>query len=163
MGYKYTPPQARPARETRNDIVNEFDLWNRFKPASVAEYDFPIPSKVGGQEAKARFKLNGNPVDVTCGTFDDYEVNLRCVWLAIQSMRLAEVRGIGDTIRSAYAALPAPAEHVDPYQAIGVHPSMELEDIEAVYRRKANRLGEGHAGLKELNIAIAAIREEKRA
>lgn len=162
MGYKYTPPAARPARDTRNDIVNEFDLWNRFKSGTCAEYDFPIPTKIGGAEATVRFKLDGNPVSVMCGRFDDYEVNLRCVWLAIQSMRLAEVRGIGDTIRSAYAALPAPPQHRDPYEALGVHSTMQLDDIEAVYRRRANRLGEGSPELKDLNMAMDRIREEKR-
>lgn len=159
--YKYTPPAGRPVRETKEDILHELELWQR-AGAEIGPCDFPIPRAIGGTEALVRYTLRGQAVDVRCDTFGDYEVNLRCVWLAIQSMRLAEARGIGDTIRAAYAALPAPPQHRDPYEVLGVHSTMELEDIEVLYRNKARRLGEGHAGLKELNVAMDRIRDDKR-
>lgn len=162
--YSYTPPAARPAKDTQKDIKHEFDLWCRFleDPNAITDYDFPAPTQIGGKDALARFKLQGRTVMVPCGTFDDYETNLRCVYLAIQSMRLAEVRGIGETIRQAYGLLPAPEQHRDPYEVMGVHSTMMLEDIEVLYRSKARRLGEGNPALKDLNIAMDQIREEKR-
>lgn len=164
MSYKYSPPVARPARDTMTDIAHEFDLWNRFDPEGVSDrgWDAPHPSAIGGADAAVRFVLRGQPVTVKCSKFDTYETNLRCVWLAIQSMRLAEVRGIGDTMRAAYLALPEPLQHRDPYEVMGVHSTMMLEDIEVLYRSKARRLGEGNPALKDLNIAMDQIREEKR-
>lgn len=96
--------------------------------------------------------------------------NARVLFLAIESLRKNELRGIDDVMREAYLQLPAPAEAVrerDPYEILGVRDDAELEDVEAVYRNKARRLhpdsanGDASAML-ELNAAIEKIREARK-
>lgn len=165
MAYKYNPPPDNPPRETQNRIADEFHRWRDQSndQATVQRWDFPIPSKIGGQEAIVRFDLRGRDVEIRVDKFASYGINLTAALLAIQSMRLNEARGIGETLQRAYAALPPAPDHVDPYEVLGVHSTMALEDIEAVYRSKTRRLGEGHPDLKALNVAMDLIREEKRA
>lgn len=164
MAYKYHTPPDNPPRQTQQRILQEFKRWRdqADDPATVGFYDFPIPTKVGGQEATVRFDLRGRQVEISVDKFDSYGSNLTAAYLAIQSMRLNEARGIGETLQRAYAALPQPAHHRDPYEVLGVHSTMQLDDIEAVYRRRANRAGDASPELVELNTAMDRIREDKR-
>ncbi len=164
MAYKYNPPPDNPVRETQKRITDEFYRWRdqANDQATVQRWDFPIPSKIGGQEAVVRFDLRGRDMEIRVDKFDKYGINLTAAFLAIQSMRLNEARGISETLQRAYALLPEPAGHRDPYEVLGVHSTMLLEDIEAVYRRRANRAGEGSPEILELNLAMERIREDKR-
>jgi hypothetical protein len=53
---------------------------------------------------------------------------------------LNEVRGIADTLRQAYAALPPPGTPVmkrDPYEVLGISHDQPMAVVDAVYRAKA--------------------------
>lgn len=170
MAYKYNPPPGNSANETRDRILLEFARWNDMAGEKVVgNFDFPASAKIAGVEGICRFELRGQPVEIKVDKFDAYLVNFACVALAIQSMRLNEARGIGETMREAYAMLPAAPKHRDPYEVLGVHPGSSLADIEDVYRMKIKRVHPDTAGANaderaaaELNDALAKIREEKR-
>lgn len=140
--YQYSPPEGWPARTTITAIRDEFRKW-RLQAGNddvIGAMDAPAPTSIQGAEARVRFILRGSPMDIVCGTWDSYEVNLRCVYLAIQSLRLNEARGIGDTMREAYLQLQAPAKARDPWEVLGVHPSASWDDVRDVYRMKSRRV-----------------------
>jgi len=109
---------------------------------------------------------SGQEVVLIKATEDRDVDNLRVLYLAVEAIRLNEVRGIGDVVREAYLQIAAPAKGRDPWEVLGVRPDTPLEDCEAMYRIKAKRLhpdtGNGdEAGMKELNAAIEKIRKEQ--
>lgn len=93
--------------------------------------------------------------------------NLRVLYLAVEQLRLNEVRGLADTIESAYLQLAAPASARDPYEVLGIRPDAPMEAVEAVYRALAktahpDRHGGDDAAMVELNAAIERVRADKR-
>mgnify|MGYP001574175692 CR=1 FL=1 len=168
MVYKYTPPQRRPVRETQRAIINELRKWDDQLgiDGAVGESDFIVSPKIGGNAAVFRLVLRGLPVEFRCDKYDRYDVNLRCVYLAVQSMRLNEARGIGETMRDAYLQLAVPERHRDPYEVLGIRSDAPLAVAEAAWKvmiadNHPDRGGDpGRA--KEINAAIERIREERR-
>jgi hypothetical protein len=164
--YDYTPPSNPPA-ESRRRIIEQFDLWRRWaqNDGIIGAVDFPVPPKVGGVAATCRFVLRGQEIPIICDTFGTYDENLSAVALAIQGMRLNEVRGIADTVRQAYAALPPPDAPVmkrDPYEVLGIAHDQPMEVIDAVYRAKAQKAhpdkGGTRAAWDELQDAYERIK-----
>jgi len=97
--------------------------------------------------------------------------NLRALYLATERMRLIDAAGLTDLVRTAYAQLPPPRGTLaqppspsDPYAVLGVERSDALDLIEAIYRARAKAAALGpqpsEEQLRQLNAAIAAIREE---
>lgn len=92
--------------------------------------------------------------------------NLRVLALAVEALRLNEVRGLTDAIQSAYLQLAAPASARDPYEVLGMRPDADTEDIEAMWKSKLRRIhpdkpgGSAEATL-ELNDAWARIKAER--
>lgn len=167
--YFYHPPAAGTPIQTQKDIVNCFTKWRvqAHDEKVIGLFDFPHP-RLGAVEATARFVLRGSEVLVRCEYWDDYNVNFKCVYLAIDSMRLNEARGIADTMREAYAALPAPAKHRDPWEVLGVRSDAPWEDVEDMYKIKARRFhpdtgkdGGDAKVMGDLNIAFDAIKAER--
>lgn len=163
MAYKYDPPPDNEPRYSRGKITDELERW-RDMGAQVGAVDFPLAAKIGSAEAVCRFELRGQTMEFRCSKFDTYGRNLTAVTLAIQSMRLNEARGIGDTIREAYAMLPAAPKHRDPWEVLGVRPDAPWEDIDAMYKIKANRIHPDKGGsaeqMLELNLALEAIKKD---
>ena len=168
--YQYTPPPGHPPRSTIQDIRDEFRKWRlqANDEGVIGGMDVPTPTSIGGAEAMVRFQLRGADMVIQCSTWDSYDVNLRCVYLAIQSLRLNEARGIGDTMREAYLQLQAPAKARDPWEVLGVHPASSWEDIQDVYRMKAKRVHPDTGGedadprrFAELTDAFERIRAER--
>lgn len=91
--------------------------------------------------------------------------NFRVVYLALEAIRLNEARGIGEVVQAAYMALPAPAKQRDPYEVLGVRSDAPMEDIEDMYRIKANRAHPDKGGstdaMTELNAAMDRIRADR--
>lgn len=142
--YDYTPPD-NPSSESRRRILAQLDLWRRWAQNDkiIGAVDFPIPAKVGGTSATCRFVLRGLEIPIVCDTFGTYNMNLAAVALAIEGMRLNEVRGIADTVRQAYAALPPPEAPVmkrDPYEVLGISHDQPMAVIDAVYKAKAQSM-----------------------
>lgn len=69
--------------------------------------------------------------------------NARVLFLAIESLRLNEVRGIDDVLREAYLQLPAPENAVrlrTPYEVLGIGEGTSIDVIKLVFRTKAKAL-----------------------
>lgn len=93
--------------------------------------------------------------------------NLRVLYLAIESLRLNEVRGIGRLVQDAYLQLSAPQSERDPYEVLGVRSDTSLEVAEAAYRAMAKMLHpDTETGdverMKELNAAIERVRADRK-
>lgn len=164
MTYKYNPPSAAPSH-TRGDIEDEFRRWNQQAGETVvSDYDLPM-MRPGQVKAEISFLLRGQPMRVSIDRWGDFATNLRCAYLNIRDMRLAEARGSLEAMRETLTALPAPARDRDPYEVLGVRPDADLEDIEALYRVKARRLhpdaGGNAEAMRELNQAYERIKKER--
>jgi len=150
---------------TRRQIDREFGKWKDGWECAVGVFDFPPPAKVGESEALVRFVLRGKPVEVRCSSQDSYRDNLRCVFYAVQAMRMNEKRGIADTMANFYLQLAAPSATRDPYEVLGVRPDTTIAVAEAAYKTLAKTshsdVGGDDATMKELNDAIERIRGER--
>lgn len=157
------------AAQTMHDMRELVTAWTRDAGSDViGAWDVPHPAQIGGRDATIRIQLRGKDVVVRAYELPTYALNLRACYLALESMRLNERRGIGDVVREAYAQIAAPVAKRDPYDMLGVLRSMELEDIEAVWKRALHRVhpdvykgDDATQRTAELNEAIAIIRREK--
>lgn len=147
------------AERTRRQIEEELRKWRQ-----VTDYEMPLRLDRSQTSAAVRFALRGIPITIECSTQASYANNLRCIFYAVEAMRMNEKRGIADTMQNAYLQLAAPAKGRDPYEVLGVRPDAPLEDIKAMYLVKAKRLhlrggGEDDAAMQELNGAWELIQE----
>jgi hypothetical protein len=169
----YTMTTDKTEAQSRREIVGEFTKWNNDKPRTIGAYDFPAPEKIGAAEAIVRFELRGAGVTMRCSSQGSYRLNLRCLFYAVEAMRMNEKRGIADTIREAYAQLPPPSnlpaksvnpfEFTDPYDVLQVARGAPLAICEASYKVLINLAhpdkGGSDAQAAQLNAAIAKVRE----
>lgn len=92
--------------------------------------------------------------------------NLNVLRLAIEALRMNEVRGIGRHVRDAYLQLSAAAEHRDPYEVLGVRSDAALEVVEAAYKQVAKMAHPDRGGdpelMRQANSAIEEIRRQRR-
>ena len=153
--------------QTRKQIVDEFRKWKDGWESAVGVYDFP-PTVAGGEsEALVRFVLRERPMELRCSSQSAYRDNLRCVFYAVQAMRMNEKRGIADTMANAYAQLAAPASARDPYEVLGVFSTAEPEAIEAAYRALAKKYHSDTGDkpddekMAEINDAIERVRADR--
>lgn len=161
--YDYTPPSNPPA-ESRKRIMEQFDLWRRWAQHDgiIGAVDFPVPPKIGGTTATCRFVLRGQEIPIICDTFGTYDENLSAVALAITGMRLNEVRGIADTVRQAYAALPPPDAAPmkrDPYEILGVMHDADEEVITAAFRAKSKKYHPDTGGASANSRLFAEVQD----
>lgn len=157
MAYKYDPPDARNPASTRADIEVEFSRWNQQAgTAVVTDWDLPM-AKTGLLYAEVTFLLRGQKVPVRVDRWGDFSTNLRCCYLVIRDMRLAEARGVTAALQQAYAALPAPKQQRDPWEVLQLRPGASVEMVEAAYRMLAKTAhpdaGGSDAAMAELNDA----------
>lgn len=88
--------------------------------------------------------------------------NLRVLFLAADSMRLNEKRGIDPAVmRSAYLQLGSGEDN--PYAILGVQPGAEPGEVQEAYRVAAreshpDRDGGSEAAMAKVNSALAAVR-----
>lgn len=164
MSYKYNPPSGNVSM-TRRDIETEFRRWNAQADEKViTDYDLPY-ANAGTREAVVVFILRGARMSVRIDRWGDFATNLRCAYLNIRDMRLAEARGSFEAMRETLLGLPAPVRERDPYEVLGVRSDTALEDIEAMYRSKAKRLhpdaGGSDEAMRELNAAFERVKQER--
>lgn len=165
MSYKYNPPSGYRPEVTRSDIQDEFRRWNQQANAIVvSDWDLPM-YRPGLKAAEVVFALRGQRVRVKIDQWDDFGTNLRCCYLNIRDMRLAEARGSLESLRETLAALPAPKVQRDPYELLGVHPAASMALIENAYRLAAQEAhpdkGGSNEAMAEVNAAIDRIRQER--
>lgn len=161
MTYKYKPPPAPPPTTSRQDLEEEFRRWNQQAlEVVISDYDLPMQNP-GQTEAEVVFMLRGSKIRVKIDTWGDFRTNLRCCYLNIRDMRLAEARGSLEAMREALAMLPSPRA---PHEVLNLSSPYNLSDAERAYRRIAQELHPDKGGdprrMAEANDAIARIRKE---
>lgn len=157
-----------PPEQTRREIEDEFGKWRKdsWSEPDVSDYEIPLRMDRSQTSAFVRFVLRGIPITIECSTQDEYRGNLRCIYYAVEAMRMNEKRGIADTMKNAYLQLAAPAVGRDPYEVLGVRPDAEWEVIKAAHRAQANRthpdkLGGSADAFKEVEEAKEKIAAER--
>lgn len=159
-------------QETMNDLRETFrlwaiDRWSVFAGVAGQRRSTAYYQTKEQRRVELRYQHpSGQDVILVKDSQDRDVDNLRVLYLAVEAIRLNEVRGIGDVVREAYLQLAAPARERDPWEVLGIRSDTPLEDAEAMYRIKAKRLhpdtGNGdEAGMRELNNAMDRIRAEK--
>lgn len=143
--------------ETRNDIMVEMRRWG------ISDY---LIEKAGATGAKVTYIKDGKTIDLVMDRQAASKDNLRVLFLAIQALRLNEVRGISDVVASAYMQLPEPLRVKDPYDVLGLPRGTAPAVCEAQFRELAKKLHPDVGGdpvrFKELNDAIEQIREDSK-
>src|SRR5436853_6659853 len=89
---------------------------------------------------KLTYTKNGKTVTLVMSKQNRAVDNLRVLYLAVESMRLNEKRGIGEVLESAYLQLAAPVEMQDPCEVLEIRNDASLEVAEAAYKAKVRRL-----------------------
>jgi hypothetical protein len=164
--YKIKTPKSWSA--TQNDLAAEFENWG----VSNWDTNYPRGARLEGMnQAEAdrtvtlTYQKDGKTVSLMMNKQSRAVDNLRVLFLAIESMRMNERRGIGEVLQSAYAQLQAP-EVFNPYEVLGVYDNQPMEVIEAAFKAKARTAHPDTATgseekMLELNKAIEIIRKEK--
>lgn len=151
--------------QTNTELQAEFELWG----VKDWETNYPRGARLEGQNQSEQDRTvqltyikNGKEIKLAMGRQNRAVDNLRVLYLAIQSMRLNEKRGIGEVLESAYLQLNAPIPTKDPYELLGVRPDAPIEVVEAAYKAKVKQvhpdLGGSEQEMKMLNDAIQQIR-----
>lgn len=170
----YTLTTKKTWAQTRDMLADTFEKWG------VADWNIIAPEGLKPAQYTNGFYYNASQRAVTVRWTTRQEKreirlamseqsrpvdNLRVLALAIEAMRMNEVRGIGRTIQDAYLQLAAPQAARDPYEVLQVRPDAAMEVIEAVYKSLAKKAhpdaGGSDAAMKELNEAIERIRNER--
>ena len=164
----YTIKTTASWSRTQSDLAREFKLWG------VTEWDtnYPRGARLEGMNQTEKDKTvtltylkNGKTISLSMAKQARAVDNLRVLYLAVESMRMNEKRGIGEVIESAYLQLAAP-EMFNPYQVLQVYPGSPLEVCEAAYRHLAKSAHPDKGGsaeiMQKLNRAIAEIRKEEK-
>ncbi len=89
--------------------------------------------------------------------------NLRAIYLTLDSIRLAEYRGLGDLMKQNYTLLAEKATRRAWHVVLGVNPEASLEECERAYREVAKVAhpdvpGGDEQWMRDVNAAIAEAR-----
>jgi len=169
MGYKYSITTRQTWQQVQQDLAETFDRWG------VHDWrtNYPAGARSNSyyQDETQRlvelfYVKDGKEVHLTMNLQKRAVDNLRVLAIAVESMRLNDVRGIGRVVESAYMQLAAPVAVRSPYEILGVMQGQELRVYEAVYRTMASKYHpdskpDGDVErFKEINKAIEDIRKE---
>lgn len=163
-----------PLAQTEDELARCFRQWG------AADFEVGYNMPVKGRDAVASRGYNGyspseravtvrwrrrdgTPMVLSLGTQPRPRDNLRALYLAIDSMRLNEKRGIDASVmRSAYLQLAAPAG-ANPYAVCGITPGATYEQAQAAFRAAAKAahpdMGGSDAAMRDLNGAWRQVRE----
>lgn len=152
---------------TQRELRVEFERWGVTDWVTNYPRGAEWEGRAGQTEEQRTVRLtytkNGKPVTLSMGKQSRAVDNLRVLYLAVESMRLNEKRGIGEVLESAYLQLAGPAQEKSPWEVLGIMPGSSVEVAEAVYRTMANKYhpdkGSDPAIMKQLNSAIDKIRK----
>lgn len=167
----YTLNTKVPWEKTMRELADCMDKWRvqswYVTPAS------PGRNGANGRRVELYYTTRqGVPVKLTMDKQDSSRDNLRVLYLAVNAMRLNELRGIADVMQSAYAqttalqARQATTTGTGPYAVLHVTPGASWEVIEAAYKAQARKLhpdapGGSKEAMQRLNEAMAALRRER--
>lgn len=156
----YTLKTPKTWTQTYAELEHTFARWGvrDYEVRCLGRNNKSFYQSVEERTVSVRFvKKNGEEVRLSYNQQDRSQDNLRVLYLAIEALRMNEVRGIDGLLREAYLMLPAPVAQRDPYEVLGIRPPSDLLTIEAVYKAKAKQLGPpsaaNEAEYKELNAA----------
>ena len=141
---------------SRRDIEDVLRKWGVRK----GDYDL----RIGLRDAEVIWSVNGNEQRFKCSRFSSAEQNLRAIFLALDSTRLAAQRGILEELAQiAVAMLPAGKIRRAAHEVLEVSENASIEIAEAAYRIKAKTAhpdtGGTHDAMLELNEALAVYRQ----
>jgi hypothetical protein len=149
---------------TYYELATEFDRWARYRNARI---NYAVDNLRGKRAVTLTYQHTGEPeIRLTMDTHPTAEDNLRVLYLAVEALRMNEVRGIADTIRAAYLMLPAPVNERDPYEVLGLRPDSSPVLIEASYKALAkvyhpdSGSAPDPAAMTELNNAYTRLKEK---
>lgn len=150
-----------PVDQTRRELHQTFAQW----PGAELIRIYEPKRRAAG--ALVVFDFNGQRIRVDYAGQEDYASNLRAIYLSLDGIRLSYTRGLGDVLLhtvSQMLALPG-AQHIDPYELLGVRPDAPIEDIEDMYKIRAKRAHPDKGGsaeqMTQLNAAIERIRADR--
>lgn len=156
------PITDKTAAETRSDFRDMFRKWD----ISPDHYEIMPPEDRSTQSpATVVFWKNGNKQVLTCKRFSEYRVNLRALYRALDSTRLADQRGILPELAAAAAFLPPGRPQRRPaHEVLGIYPDATIEEAKAMYTVKAHKLhpdkGGDAAAMAELNEAFEEFKNQ---
>src|SRR5947209_534285 len=153
--------------QTMQELEEQMRMWG------ITQWETNYPKgarsetwsqKEADRTVKLTYHQHGKTVTLVMGKQNRAVDNLRVLYLAVESMRLNEKRGISDVLESAYLQLAAPTQAIDPYELLEIRPDASLEVAEAVYKAKVRNLHPDRGGstehMKALNRAIDEIRKK---
>ena len=124
--------------ETYAELEEMFAKWG------VVDYGIagnPAARGAVDRSVTVRFMhRSGREVAVKKGDQERPVDNLRALYLALEDMRMLEVRGLGDVVGHAYLQLEAPKLKRDPYEVLGVRSDAPKSVIDAAYRARAKEV-----------------------
>jgi len=152
--------------QTTQSLDEEFRLWG----VKVWNTNYPRGARLSGfsqtledRQVVLTYTKDGRNCRLEMSKQSRAVDNLRVLFLAIQSIRLNEKRGIGEVLQSAYKQL-AGETVFNPYEILGVMPSSPIEVSEASYKALSRKYHPDAGGsgekMKELNRAIEEIRKK---
>lgn len=165
----YTINTKKSWSATNTELQIEFERWG----VHDWETNYPRGARLEGMNQSEqdrtvtlRYNKNGKEIRLSMGRQARAVDNLRVLFLAIESMRLNEKRGIGEVLEAAYLQLGGGVIKKSPWEVLEVYPGSPLPVAEAAYKAKALKAHPDVAGgseeaMKEITEAINLIREGK--
>lgn len=150
--------------QTIGDLEQTFASWGvtEWSVRPMRELDKRDHSWGEPATVTVKYIRRGETVELSLAKHPYYRQNLRILYLAIEAMRLNEVRGLDEILRDAYLQLAAPRRQRDPWEILGLRPDADEDAIDAVYRAKAKRLhpdaGGSAEAFRELQEAYDAVK-----
>ena len=161
MPYKYIPPEAYSPARSRNEIEDQFRRWNEQAGEAVVT-DWDLPMFKATAPASVTFCLRGARINVKIDAWTEFATNLRCCYLNIRDMRLAEARGSLESLRDSLLSLAPGKVQRNPWEVLGLREGASAGVIEATYKALAKERhpdrGGSDAAMRELNEAYEQIK-----
>lgn len=156
---KYHLSTSKTWAATIKDLDETFRKWgiNRWSVEPTRQ-----PKASERQAVTLRYWRNNGEVVLPMGKQWKAVDNLRVLYLAVEAMRMNELRGISDVVASAYAQLPVPKEANDPYAVLRVDPAWSLAEIEGVWKARLKSNHPDRGGSTEMTAKLNAAMEEIR-
>ena len=101
----------------------------------------------------------GHPRQLDCDVYESQDENLRPIYLALESVRLNAVRGVGDIVARAYLALAGGETAQKPHEVLGIKADATHVDVEHAYRRLAKSTHPDVGGDPDTFKEIVAARD----
>lgn len=154
-------------RSTKTPSATEMELRAAFEKWGIhhqKRIPWAIVSPRSADYATIEFEMpDGAKTVLTHKAQDSYAKNLRVLYLAIEALRMNDLRGISGLVRAAYLALPAPDAARDPFEVLQVRSDASPSIIQAAYTALAKVYAESGSSpdaerMKEINAARDALR-----